>query len=208
MKYLTRLVLATLMGSAAGNALAASSVDMTVKGLITPSACTPALSKGGAVELGKVSAKDLKLDEATWLPDQFLALSVTCDAPTLMALEPLDNREGSAFDPTNLEKFGLGLNNGVEKIGDIELYPMTPLADGVAVQSIQSGDKGATWLIWRKLNRGYFYSVSADTNPVPLALKDYSADLRVSARIAPANQLTLNNEVTIDGSVTLQLIYL
>ena len=35
---------------------AASSVDLTVKGLITPSACAPSLSSGGLVDHGKVAA--------------------------------------------------------------------------------------------------------------------------------------------------------
>lgn len=208
MNTLSRLAFATLLCSATGNALAASSTDLTVKGLITPSACTPTLSNAGAVDFGKLSAKDLNPDEVTWLPEQFLTLAVTCEGPTLMALEPKDNRDGTALDNSDLEKFGLGLNNGVEKIGDMELRPMSPLADGAAVRSIQSGDRGATWLIWNNFNRGYLYSVSADTNPVPLALKDYSADLRLRTRIAPASQLTLSNEVNLDGSVTLQLIYL
>ena len=59
MNTFSRLALATLLCSATGNALAASSTDLTVKGLITPSACTPALSNAGAVDFGKLSAKDL-----------------------------------------------------------------------------------------------------------------------------------------------------
>ncbi|PNA52870.1 hypothetical protein C1Y14_34105, partial [Pseudomonas sp. MPR-R5B] len=52
--------LATLvMLATSGAAVAASSVDLTVTGLITPTACTPSLSANGVVDHGKISAKDL-----------------------------------------------------------------------------------------------------------------------------------------------------
>ncbi|MFE4459165.1 DUF1120 domain-containing protein [Nocardia tengchongensis] len=53
----------------------ASSVDLTVTGIITPSACTPTLTNGGIVDYGKTSAR-------------YSQLTVTCDAATLMALDP------------------------------------------------------------------------------------------------------------------------
>ena len=89
LKTLTAATL--LLGSA--HVLAASSVDLTVKGLITPSACTPTLSNGGAVDYGKISAKDLKVDQQTFLDSQTVQFTVTCDAATLMAMEAKDNRE-------------------------------------------------------------------------------------------------------------------
>ena len=45
------LLIAALLASA-GHAVAGSSVDMAVKGIVTPSACTPELSNGGVVDLG------------------------------------------------------------------------------------------------------------------------------------------------------------
>ena len=42
-----------------GTAHAASTVELTVKGLITPMACTPLLSGGGLVDFGKISRNDL-----------------------------------------------------------------------------------------------------------------------------------------------------
>lgn len=116
LKSLTAATL--LLGSA--HVLAASSVDLTVKGLITPSACTPTLSNGGAVDYGKISAKDLKVDQQTFLDSQTVQFTVTCDAATLMAMEAKDNREGSDANNDEME-FGLGLINGTEKLGGMEL---------------------------------------------------------------------------------------
>ena len=95
MNSLLKTALTASLLVASVNAVAASSVDLTVKGLITPSACTPALSNSGSVDYGKISAKDLKLDNPTFLVMQALQLTVTCDAATLMALDANDNRAGS-----------------------------------------------------------------------------------------------------------------
>ena len=111
-KSLNALFTALLL-TTAGNALAASSVDLTVKGLITPSACEPTLPNGGNVDIGKISAKDLKADDHTNLGEHTLQLTVTCDDETLMAIEPHDNRAGSSSD--NIPScFGLGLIYGNE----------------------------------------------------------------------------------------------
>jgi hypothetical protein len=42
----------------------------------------------------------------------------------------------------------------------------------------------------------------------PIAMKDLSLELRVRTGIAPTNSLTLTDEVTLDGSATLQIKYL
>lgn len=52
---------ATALISVAPFAVAASSTDLTVTGVITPQACTPSLSNGGIIDNGKISAKDLNL---------------------------------------------------------------------------------------------------------------------------------------------------
>jgi type 1 fimbria pilin len=63
----TRSLLIGVLLASAGNAIAASSVDLTVKGSITPSACTPLLSSGGVADFGKISVKDLRPDNPTYL---------------------------------------------------------------------------------------------------------------------------------------------
>ena len=53
-------LLTPLLIACAPMAFAASSADLSVTGLITPSACTPSLSDGGIVDHGKLTVKDLK----------------------------------------------------------------------------------------------------------------------------------------------------
>jgi hypothetical protein len=114
---ITHHLLITALLASTGHAVAASSVDLNVKGSITPSACTPSMPSSGTVDYGKLSAKSLNADKVTRLPPEYLQLRVECDAATLYALQGHDNRAGSA--PNDEGGFGLGLINGDEKLGSL-----------------------------------------------------------------------------------------
>ncbi|MBT1259379.1 hypothetical protein CWC48_05200 [Pseudomonas sp. S10E 269] len=200
-------LVASLLLAGATQAIAASSVDLAVKGLITPSSCTPTLSNGGAVDYGKLSAKDLNVDNSTALPVQTLQLTVTCEAATLIAMESKDNREGSSYID-GVQYYGLGLINGSEKLGLMEMRLAPPVADGIAVRFIASYDGGTAWHPDRQLARDSITSVADMNSITPKPVQLLSADLQISPTIAPTNQLTLDNEASIDGSVTLTVRYL
>ena len=68
MKTLLSTVAASVMLVTGATAFAASTVDLAVKGLIVPSACTPTLSGGGIIDHGKISAKDLRPNNPTLSP--------------------------------------------------------------------------------------------------------------------------------------------
>ncbi|MBO0491811.1 DUF1120 domain-containing protein [Pseudomonas sp. Marseille-Q1929] len=92
--------------------VAASNVDLAVKGSITPKACVHTLSEAGNVDYGKVPFKDLSVDSTTFLPIVTLKPNVACEAQTLFALHGRDNRQGSAhFSLPNA--YGLGLSKEV-----------------------------------------------------------------------------------------------
>ncbi|MGJ7513324.1 DUF1120 domain-containing protein [Pseudomonas baetica] len=194
-----------LVGST--SAFAASSVDLTVTGVITPSACTPGLANGGVVDFGKISAKDLNPNKETSLPRQLLQLTLTCDAPTLAALEAKDNREGSNWT-IGQNVFGLGLINGDEKLGSLQLMVVYPVADGVPVRVISSEDDGSSWTANRYMARNNIVTVADTGTLVPKPVQLLTADISVMPEIAPTDRLTLTNEVSIDGSVTMTVRYL
>ncbi|TFY92628.1 DUF1120 domain-containing protein [Pseudomonas kairouanensis] len=198
---------AALLISSTSNAFAASSVDLTVRGLITPSSCEPSLPSGGNVDIGKISAKDLNTDRPTFLASHAMQITVTCDAATLLAIEAKDNRDGTDYD-NNTMMFGLGLINGSEKLGGMELRLTNAIADGVASRTIASLDNGLTWFTERNLMRTNIVSVADATTDAPIAVQSLTSDLSIHPVIAPASGLTLNNEVAIDGSVTLTVKYL
>ena len=206
-KTLNTLLVAMLL-TASASTFAASSVDLTVTGIITPSACEPTLSQGGLVDYGKISAKDLNADKATYLDTKTLQLALTCDAATLAAVEAKDNRAGSSFITGDSLEFGLGLINGNEKLGSMNMRLLAPIADGATARTIESYDSGSTWGLARDLTTDNILTVTDTATVAPIPFQTWTSDLYISPRIAPTNSLTLTNEVAIDGSVTLTVRYL
>ena len=203
-KYFAALSATALIG-VAPYALAASSTDLTVTGVITPSSCTPSLSGGGIIDYGKISAKDLNQDKATTLPTQTLQLTVNCDAAIPFRLLPTDNRSGTIGGDND---FGLGFINGDQKLGGYIASIRTPIADGVAVQSLLSATNGNTWFTSPIMAPNHLSAFGAVGGPAtPIAIKDLQTDLRVSTQIARADSLDLTNEVALDGSATISIVY-
>lgn len=189
---------------------AASSVNLSATGKITPSACEPSLSNGGVYELGKIPARDLNPDQPTPLPAKNLQLKLSCEALTLVALKPRDNRPGTSFDSDNTLKFGLGLVNGSEKVGSMLLRLQSIMADGTQMYGI--GSVGETsWSPTDILSSTFLTSFTPNRGTPSLApapVQRLTADVLITPRIAPANTLTLTEEVPIDGSATLEVNYL
>ncbi|TWC51864.1 type 1 fimbria pilin [Pseudomonas sp. SJZ080] len=206
-KYFAALS-ATALISMAPYALAASSTDLSVTGTITPNACEPKLSDGGNVHHGKISSKDLNKDRATRLTDKTLQLTVNCDSAIAFRLKPIDNQDGSDSDGGS--GFGLGLINGDvnQKIGYIDPRFVAPLGDGTAVKPIHSYNNGGTWGTWQGLTPRAISAFAAVGGPnTPIAIKDFQTGLLIRTSIARADSLDLTNDVAIDGSVTLEVLY-
>jgi len=193
-----------LLGSAA--AFAASTVDLTVKGLIVPVACTPTLPGGNVIDLGKRSAKDLTPNNPTLIDTRTLTMTVSCSGKALIALHSVDNRKGSSISATD---YGLGLINGTQKLGWFQLSLSNPSADGVAVQTIASFNGQDNWSPEKAWDAGLYISVadmSDSTQPIPV--QDLTMDMTMHTTIARTDGLDLSNEVDIDGSATLEVKYL
>ncbi|WP_443694652.1 DUF1120 domain-containing protein [Pseudomonas sp.] len=199
-----------LVGS--GMTFAASTVELTVTGLITPSACTPTLSGSGKVDHGKIAAKDLNPTAPTILPTARLQLSVDCEAQTLFALRSTDNRPGSSMDGQGGSGYGLGLINNLQKIGIFWISLRDPVADNVAVEPIESLD-GVSWsaiddVMWMSEKLAAFGDGSTGQNRKPIPIKNVVTEMLIDTTIAAANNLDLSNEVLIDGSATIEVKYL
>ena len=185
---------------------AASSQDLTVRGVITPSACDTQITGGGVVDFGKMSAKELNAEQYTPLPRQTVQLSVSCEGPTLFTLNTIDNRPGSSANHPHWH--GLGMTAEGEKIGGAGFNLYNPLADNLPAQTINSSDGGTTWQLGTQLNPTVLTAVAINNVPVPVAVRQFHANLRLNTHIAPSDNLTLLDEVPVDGHATVQLMYL
>ncbi|XVJ49844.1 DUF1120 domain-containing protein (plasmid) [Pseudomonas sp. UBT] len=201
------LITAALLLAGVSNVMAASSVDLGVVGVITPSACTPTLSNNGVVDHGKVSVLDFPESGNKALPKVTLQLVVTCDAPILMAVKPTDNRAGTA--PYSWpEYFGLGLASGGEKIGWYQLVTYNASADDTPGAFIDSDD-GKYW--WEADNTYWAAGMMRTVKGAgwaPLPLTTFKADLEVQTTLVDKNNLPISEEIQIDGSATLDVVYL
>ncbi|MCU1717133.1 DUF1120 domain-containing protein [Pseudomonas sp. 5P_3.1_Bac2] len=196
--------------TATGAVLAASTADLKVAGTIIPAACTPVFSGGGTVDFGKISAKDLSPTKLTALPRKFFTWTISCSAPTRIALSFKDNRplliSSFDFNPTNKP---LGQN-----IGIYYLYQerQETLADGVAVDTIASSDSGAVWnkptsaLIHRDAN--WLFSFANKDTLTPTAFKNLSGKIRLDMEVRKTNDLDITKEIPIDGLATMTVTYL
>ena len=202
----TRASLALLLVACAPGAFAASSTDVSVFGTITPDACTPSLSNEGVVDHGKLTVKDLDQAEPTRLTPGELMLEVHCEGKTLFTLTTVDNRAGSsAINPVH---HGLGMVNDDQKLGSVAFGIFEPVADSAPVSTILSHDNGTTWRTSTYLGHAGLTAFAASSAPfTPIALKDLSARLRAFSMIVPADDLTVLDELPIDGQATLQLKY-
>ena len=205
MNNIRNLVLAILLAST-GNAVAASSVDLAVKGSITPSACTPEMSNGGVLDVGTLSANDLNVETYTRLGEYSMQIRVTCESATLLALQTKDNRAGTDYRDEG--GFGLGLINDVEKLGLYWIYLSSAVADGAPARIIESLDSGSTWQLGGQLWFDTLTSVASNSSLAPMPVQSMSLEMAVRPIIAPTNTLTLTNEVPIDGSATVTVLYL
>ena len=201
------LLIALAVFTWVNTAQAASGIDLNITGLVTPSACEPSLPNGGLYDLGKIAARELTLDAPTVLPPHSLQLTINCEASTLLALEPRDNRLGSSYAGDQSFKFGLGLINGVTRLGSMTLSVNSVVADGVQMHPIGSSGP-ASWAPVRLLSPHFLTAFTPTQVLVPAPIKLLTASLSIEPSIAPANTLPLAEEIPIDGSMTLTMKYL
>lgn len=187
---------------------AASGVDLLVEGLITPDACLVSLSDDGMVDHGKIPARQLNLDEFTVLPSFPMALGVSCNAAVLFALVGVDNQADSSLAPDFF--YGLGMNHQAptERLGSVALSLRGPVADAQPMQTLTSSDQGATWHVEPNAYPNRFMAFAVPGSLIPVPLRNLVVNLRVDTSISPANNLTLKEEVPLDGLITLELRYL
>lgn len=195
---------------------AASTVLLDVTGLIIPAACTPVLSSGGLVDYGKISQQDLNADRGTRLASRDLELSLECNGPVRFALRMRDNRDGTATVNSEIY-YGLNLDPSGNRIGlySVSFDPARTHANGLTqVYGTESTTGGVAW---RSANRNPIdigarsylgFTDTEGSTAGPLALTDLHSIVKLDAVLNAKQNLDLSGDVWLDGSATLEVIYL
>lgn len=201
---------------ASSPAFAASITDLTVRGLITPTACTPGLSSSGLVDYGKISQQDLKPDRGTRLPIKQLLVTVNCEGLSRFALRMRDNRDGTANVNSEIY-YGLGLDGSGNRIGVYSLSFDPKLTDVDALPVVYGTESTTGGLGWRTANtnpidigaRSYLgFTDTEGSTAGPTAIRNLSSTVNIQTVISAKQNLDLSRDVLIDGSATMEVIYL
>ncbi|WP_404994473.1 DUF1120 domain-containing protein [Cupriavidus pauculus] len=217
-------LLLTMLATACSGAFAAESADLSVKGVIRPSACSIALSNNGTVDYGTISAKSLSATDVTKLPDREVTMTINCDAATKVGFLVTDNRAGTesyivnAVDPdANLAPpLGLGAVDGKNLGGyGIKALVADATADGAPVGGLVTERQGEQGNFAPLSEYGNYvvtiWPVSwSDTDGgTPHAYKTISQVLRIVGALNSTAKLpSLTSNVELDGSATISVVYL
>ncbi|MBD8192330.1 DUF1120 domain-containing protein [Pseudomonas fluorescens] len=191
--------------------------ELNLRAHFAPVACQPTLSDHGIVDYGTLLAKDLNTTLETPLPGRTLRFSVMCDAATRFALRMHDNRQGSATGGIDETAYGLDLDASHNKIGRFYLTidPGEFNADTFrTLYRTDSTSNGAAWSsssqrqIPMAANSYMGFTDKAGNTQGPIALRNLSGTVRIKTYLAPTQSLDLRHVVRINGSGTLEIIYL
>ena len=210
------LLVTTLLIGATPAAIAASTVDLSVKGTITPIACTPGLSNNGLVDYGKISYKDLSVDKRTQLQDKHLDFTVQCNGPARFALMMRDNRDGSAIVNSEIY-YGLNRDSSGNNIGlySLNFDPTQTVVDDLSqVYRTDSTTGGTAWsssssrpiAMGAKSYLGF--TDVAGSSAGPISIQNLTSRVTLETVIAPTSELDVSNDIQLDGSATLDVVYL
>lgn len=202
-----------------GDVLAASvagSRQLSLAAEFAPAACTVLLSRGGVIDLGRIPGSIRKPDAHVALPSQTLDVAINCAGETRFAIRALDNRSGTASDDASGEAFGLGKAGPEERIGFYRLRLDTSRAMGSArtVFAVTADEASrdswtpataATVALSAQKIVGFTHTMG-DTRG-PGAIQTLAVPLTVEPWLGPSNGM-LVDEAAIDGSATIEVIYL
>jgi type 1 fimbria pilin len=208
----------------ASMAQAATTTNLTLTGQILPNACDVSVANGGVLALGDIPFASLN---ATGMTDvtpvaNKLTTTVTCTNATLIALKATDNRSASVatetFPPAlklaPLNSYGLGVVNG-KPIGAFQILPdaSTPATvDGATARMISyyNGNFQPSSVGFSAAPNfpDYMIGASAPGIDSPLAGKIHVFGLNAFIGITDRNNLPTNQPINLDGSATLEVVYL
>lgn len=210
----------------AGPALA-DSVTLRITGSIQPAACLPTVvgvDSQNSLDYGKIAVPDLDDHKYKRLPDKFVTLLVTCDAPTRVALNFLDNRAesmilglSSSLGPYgDLGAYGLGLHND-KRVGGYVIVPeLTATADGRDVTPAWSAVPGK-WNHYSSSDAAnamlrptvaHTWTSGNGVTASPDAFQQITQKFTIKAALNRKTKLQpITGPIQIDGQATISLVY-
>lgn len=212
--------------------VSASTVNIAVRGTISPVACLPVLTGGGIIDYGTIHPTTLHATDFTVLPELSVDLAITCDAPAKVALRSSNQRLGTmagvtesgngvammpvtVFGAADVGGVGLGLS-GEKKVGGVAftIDEASVLLDGAAGHVIGKTYGDPVWidaprhadLFDKQWTRMVSFADTGDTTPAEFTVA--TATVKAQAYLNKKSELDLTGPVALNGLVRLELVYL
>jgi hypothetical protein len=224
MKIKHQLLALSLMTGIAPTVNAQSTTGLDLGGTITPAACALTLDSGGGVDYGTINKRNLNALSPTTLGEKPITLTVACTGATRFAFRFIDNRFDSfvgIMPPDFNKEFGLGKTQSNQNIGGYQIHIDTTQIniDGSGGYSTDSFNSGSTWaasvtldgavavLQVRPAGLHGFTKTSGHTSG-PDLLTNMTMPLEVLVVVRRTDQLPGTDDIALDGSSTIELLYL
>ncbi|WP_164931784.1 DUF1120 domain-containing protein [Dyella sp. M7H15-1] len=207
MNKISKTLLASALALTASTVFA-ESVDFTVSGTISPSACVPTLS--GSFDFGVINSTELKDVEGgvKRAPTKTVDFRIDCTAPTSFMMVATDNKAGTVSDSVTALSpyfFGLGQANG-KNIGGYKAELGHAFGDGTLANVYLATDSSASsWVQSLAVNPNDYYRFGTSEN----SYNSYST-VMATLTVLPYLDASLDfgDEITMDGSATIEIKYL
>ena len=207
MKLQLSLLSASLLFATASNA---ATVELKVQGTIVPPSCTISLSNNGAVDYGQVDLATLN-DAPNALPTKNVDVGIVCASAAKVATSVTEDRPGTSMTVGNAY-FGLNNTSNNIAIGEYQVFAENGLADTVTATVISSAN-GATWIsptggVPVEHGTGQKITSVGTTAGGPASATTSSWTLRIESTLNSTSNLAITGTESIDGQMTLTLMYL
>ncbi|MBJ9967244.1 DUF1120 domain-containing protein [Burkholderia seminalis] len=201
MQMMRHLIAPAVLAFTMASAASSKAADLGVNGRIRAGgACSIAVGNGGVIDLGDLSFEQLA--NVSYMRSRDVPLTINCQRQTKVGVKAIDNRKDSAHG------YGFGLGNPA--IGGYEIYPELnggSAADGRQVYLIHGHDNdwGRTDASWSP--DGIVSWGIPDAEWEPVAFKTLTTSLYVIVNVKK-DDIMVTDVLEIDGSATLELVYL
>lgn len=192
--------------------------DFGIVAAAAPGPCNISLSNGGNIDLGQINLASLSPTTLTPLPERTMNATILCSARVQVAILPIENRTGTAVGAVPEFAFGLGTTSAGKPIGNYLLRIDAVAADGQGpvvqntniltasqVTGPYSSKSMAPWFAQHTGDK--FMAVGRPADGIPYSVTQLYLEMHVVPTITSRNTLELKGAETIDGSMTLELVY-
>lgn len=194
---------------------------MHVSGSVTAAAsCSISISNGGLVDFGQIAYASMNQSSTTNLGATPRTATVICDTPTRFAIGVFDNR-ADTLNPSRLSCghcMGMGWTAAQQPVGfyGLEFFD-NPIVDGVE-QTIMFSNDLASWEMFfgnyltpqarTPSPNGRKFVAAGAGSPVVIAATTLGIQFYVDVRLESRDVMAITQPTAIDGSSTLEIIYL